>query len=277
VGRLVPTARPGWFELVMALPRPIGEAVAMQVLEPQSTRTGSRLSIVTGLTIGLLLVGLGAALAYLAIATPFSRQFIPDPRAAPWRVIAGAIGWTLLIAAPATAAIAGVAWLAGVAERASALRGKRHPVTGLSRVLGSEYMAATNVRLPDGRMVSEIIVGPHGIAVFEPLPPPALTRVQGGRWELRVGKERWLPLENPLERAARSADRVRHWIGAEERGFVVRVYAAVVSPDGALTRTPACAVVTREQIPAYLNSLPQQRGFTSERRDQVIEIIRAAV
>jgi hypothetical protein len=261
----------------MALQRAIDDASPMQVLQPQTTRTGSRMSIVTGLMIGLLLVGLGVALAWLALATPFSRQFTPDPRASGLRVVVSALGWTLLIAAPATAAIAGVAWLAGVAERAGAMRRRPHPVAGLTRVLGEEYLAATNVRLSDGRLVSEVIVGPHGIAVFEPLPPAALTRVDGGRWELRVGKERWIPLENPLERAARSADRVRHWIGAEERGFVVRVHAAVISPDGRLTRTPSCAVVTREQIPAYLNSLPIQRGFTPERRAQVVDLLRGAV
>ena len=104
-----------------------------------------------------------------------------------------------------------------------------------------------------------------------------MTRSHGGRWELRVGKDRWIPLENPLERAARSADRVRHWLGGEDHGFVVRVYAAVISAGDSLTRTSTCAVVTREQVPAYLNSLPIQRGFTAERRAKVIEDLRAAV
>jgi hypothetical protein len=249
----------------------------MQVFQPQPTRAGSRLSIATGLVIGLLLLALGAGLGYLALATPFSQQFAPDPRASGLRVVLGAIGWTLLIAAPAITAVAGVAWLAGVYERASTFRRKPHPVTGLTRILGEDYAAATQVRLPDGRIVSEIIVGPHGIAVFEPLPPPTMTRSHGGRWELRVGKDRWIPLENPLERAARSADRVRHWLGGEDHGFVVRVYAAVISAGDSLTRTPTCAVVTREQVPAYLNSLPIQRGFTAERRAKVIEDLRAAV
>jgi hypothetical protein len=255
----------------------MAEAAVMQVLQPQSTRTGSPLSILTGLTIGLLLVGLGAALAYLALATPFSHQFAPEPRSSPVRVVLSAIGWTLLIAAPAIAALAGLAWLAGVAEAAGKRRRRPNPVAGLSRVLGDDYLAATSVQLPDGRLVSEVIVGPHGIAVFEPLPPPSLTRVQSGRWELRVGRDRWVPMEDPLERAARSADRVRHWLGGEDHGFVVRVYAAVIAPDGALTRTPSCAVVSREQVPAYLNSLPVQRGFTPERRERIIEDIRAAV
>jgi hypothetical protein len=261
----------------MAHPGAIGEAAVMQVLQPQPTRTGSPLSILTGLTIGLLLVGLGAALAYLAVATPFSQQFTPDPRSSPARVVLSALGWTLLIVAPAVAALAGIAWLAGVAEATGKRRRRAHPVAGLSRVLGEDYLAATSVRLPDGRLVSEVIVGPHGIAVFEPLPPPSLTRVQSGRWELRVGRDRWVPMENPLERAARSADRVRHWLGGEDHGFVVRVYAAVIAPEGALTRSANCAVVSREQVPAYLNSLPIQRGFTPERRARIVDDIRAAV
>jgi hypothetical protein len=250
----------------------------MQVFQPRPTRVGSRRSVLSGGAIGVLLVALGIALAYLALATPFSQQFIPDPRASGFGVVAGAIGWTLLIVAPATATIAGIAWLADVAGRASLLRTKPHPVERLTRVLGEEYAAATNVRLPDGRMVSEIIVGPHGVAVFEPMPPAALTRIQNGRWELRVGKERWVPLENPLERTVRAADRVRHWLTNEDRGFVVRVNAAVVVSDPtAVTRSSGCAVVSREQIPAYLNSLPVQRGFTPDRRVQIVEIIRAAV
>lgn len=254
------------------------DATVMQVFQPRTARAGSRLSIATGGAIGLLLVGLGVALAYLALATPFSQQFIPEPRASGIRVIVSALGWTLLIAAPATAAIAGIAWLVGVAERASLMRSRPHPVIGLARVLDDAYTAATNVRLSDGRVVSEIIVGPHGIAVFEPMPPAAFTRTQGGRWELRVGKDRWIPLENPLERTVRSADRVRHWLTNEDRGFVVRVHAAVVAPDPAsIARSSACAVVTREQIPAYLNSLPVQRGFTPERRAQIVEIVRSAV
>jgi hypothetical protein len=262
----------------MALPLRLPDATDMQVFQPRPARRGSRRSIVTGGAIGILFVALGAALAYLALATPFSQRFIPEPRAEGIWVIASALGWTLLIVAPATAAIAGIAWLAGVAERASSMRAKPHPVLGLTRVLGEEYTAATNVRLPDGRVVSEIIVGPHGMAVFEPMPPAAMTRLQSGRWELRVGKDRWIPLENPLERTVRSADRVRHWLTNEDRGFVVRVHAAVVASEAAsITRSPGCAVVSRDQIPAYLNSLPIQRGFTPERRAQIVEIIRSAL
>ena len=180
----------------------------MQVFQPQPTRVGSRLSIVTGLVIGLLLIGLGAALGYLALATPFSQQFAPDPRANGVRVVLGAIGWTLLIAAPAITAVAGVAWLAGVYERASTFRTKPHPVTGLTRILGEDYAAATNVRLPDGRIVSEIIVGPHGIAVFEPLPPQTMTQ-EPGRSLGAAGRQGSLDPAREPARAGRPIGRSR--------------------------------------------------------------------
>ncbi len=180
----------------------------MQVLHAQAVRRpGSRLGIATGLAIGILLLALGVALGYLAVATPFAERFIPEGRAGTLSTIGSALGWTLLLVAPALAGIAGIAWLAGVAERAAAFRARPHPVVGLSRVLGEEFAAATGLRLPDGRIVSEVIVGPHGIAVFEPLPPLALIRVHAGAWELRIGRDRWVPLENPLDRTVRSADR----------------------------------------------------------------------
>lgn len=263
----------------MAPGRAIAEDSAMQVLHAQAIRRpGSRLGIATGLTIGLLLLTLGVALGYLAVATPFAERFIPEGRAGTSVMIGSALGWTLLLVAPALAGIAGIAWLAGVAERAARLRTPAHPVVGLSRVLGEEFAAATGLRLPDGRIVAEVIVGPHGVAVFEPLPPRALTRVHGGAWELRVSRDRWVPLENPLERTVRTGDRVRRWLGSDDRDFVVKVHAAVIAPDAsAIARTPACAVITRDQVPAYLASLPAQRSFTAERRAQVVELLRTAV
>jgi hypothetical protein len=261
----------------MAPLRCLREATGMQVLHSQPVAAGSRRSILAGAIIGLLLIGLGAALAYLALATPFSRRFIPEPHSSSVRTVTDALGGTLLVVAPVTAAIAGMAWLANAARQASIMRTKPHPTVSLARFLGPEYAAASNVRLPDGRTVVEIVVGPHGLAVFEPMPPPALVRTQEGRWELRAGRDRWIPLENPLEHAVRSADRVRHWLTNEDRGFVVRIHAAVVTSDpSSIARSPTCAVVSREQVPAYLRSLPVQRGFSPDRRAQIVAIVRAA-
>jgi hypothetical protein len=263
----------------MALGRAMTEYPAMQVLQAQAIRRpGSRRGIAISLAIGVLLLALGGALGYLAVATPFAERLIPEGRVGTLSMIGSALGWTLLLVAPTLAGIAGITRLAGVAGRVAAFRARPHPVVGLSRVLGEEFAAATGLRLPDGRIVSEIIVGPHGIAVFEPLPPLALIRVHAGAWQLRIGKDRWVPLENPLDRTVRSADRVRRWIAAADRDFVVKVHAAVIAPDvSTIARTPACAVITRDQVPAYLASLPAQRTFTAERRAQVLEHFRATV
>jgi hypothetical protein len=35
--------------------------------------------------------------------------------------------------------------------------------------------------------------------------------------------------------------------------------------------------VTRDQVPAYLNSLPVQRGFSADRRAEIVDELRASV
>jgi hypothetical protein len=250
---------------------------AMQVVHARTARRpNARLSLVKGLVIGLLLIGLGAAMGYLEIATPFADQFMPHGQSSTVSLILSALGWTLLLAAPAIAGIAGIARLANVADRGLMSRRRPHPITALSRILGPDYAAATGIRLPDGRTVAEVIVGPHGVAVFEPLPPREFMRQHGGAWELRIGKDRWVPQENPLERATRTADRVRHWLGTDDRDFVVKVHVALITSDTSLPRTSTCAVITRDQVAAYLASLPAQRSFTTERRAQVFELLRNA-
>jgi hypothetical protein len=84
-----------------------------------------------------------------------------------------------------------------------------------------------------------------------------------------------MPYDNPLERAARDAERVRNWFAAGEQDFVVKVYAAVVTSDTSLDRTPACAVISPEQIPAWLASLPPQRSLSSSRRAELLDQIRS--
>jgi hypothetical protein len=115
------------------------------------------------------------------------------------------------------------------------------------------------------------------VAVFEELPPRAASRHTGGRWEVRLTNGRWVPLENPLDRAARDADRVRRWLADDDRDFLVKVYAAVVGEDGTVPRTPTCAVITRDQIPAFLASLPPQRTLTPSRLERIVDHVRSAV
>lgn len=256
-----------------------GDDQAMQVLSARPGQGRSQqLSMLVGLLVGVLLIGLGLAVGYLEIATPFAQRFIPAARATPSVVLASVLGWSLLLVAPATAAVAGAAWLERSVGRGFRIRARRHPIAKLSRTLGSEYTAAAGVRLPDGRGISELIVGPHGVAVFETLPSADVLRHRDGRWELRVARNRWVPVrESPLERTVRTAESLRAWLGADDRDFLVKVHPAVIAPDDSVPRTAGCAVITRAQVAAYLQSLPVQRSFTPERRGQVVDLLRSAV
>ena len=73
-------------------------------------------------------------------------------------------------------------------------------------------------------------------------------------------------MDNPLEQANRDADRVRRWFTIADLDFVVRVYAAVIVGDGSIPRSPTCAVVTPDQLPAWIGALPSQRSLTLARR-----------
>ena len=121
------------------------------------------------------------------------------------------------------------------------------------------------------------MTGPHGVAIFELLPPLRASRHHDGRWEVRVRSGRWIPIENPLERASRDAERVRRWLADDDHDFVVKVHAAVIAPDLSLPRTPTCAVITSDQVAAYLASLPPQRSLTASRRERLVELIRELV
>jgi hypothetical protein len=81
-------------------------------------------------------------------------------------------------------------------------------------------------------------------------------------------------MDDPLEAAARDADRVRRWLSLADLDFVVRVYAAVVVDDRSIQRSPLCATMTEEQIPGWIAALPRQRTLTKGRRDRLMAIMR---
>jgi len=85
---------------------------------------------------------------------------------------------------------------------------------------------------------------------------------------------RWIPLEDPVDRTARDAERLRRWIGTEERDFIVKVYAAFVTDDPTISRTPLCAVIGPNEVAAWLTALPAQRSLYDTRRDDLIDRIR---
>jgi hypothetical protein len=247
----------------------------MQVIAPRSPIGTNRPSIILGSLVGgILLVG-GFAVAFLTFGTPFISRFTPGVRPELAQMVAGMLAWTFALIAPAAFIMAGLARIATTIESVGRAKPRATATTRVAAALSDDYIVTPRLRLPDGRLVRELVLGPFGVAVIEELPPPAASRHRNGVWEVRV-RGRWLPIENPLERAGRDAERVRRWLADDEQDFIVKVYAAVVAPDTTLPRTPACAVITNDQIPAWLASLPPQRSLNEMRRERLIRLIREA-
>jgi hypothetical protein len=122
-------------------------------------------------------------------------------------------------------------------------------------------------------MIPDVVLGPHGIAFFEQLPPPAATRQVGGRWEARFSDGRWRPIENPLERAARDADGLRRFLAEDDRDFVVKVHAVVTSIAPQVERTDTCAVVPLANVAGWIAALPVQRSLSAARLQHVRELL----
>ena len=249
----------------------------MQVL---ASHRAARLPVgaaVLGIAVGSILLIGGVFVAWIAFTTPVLTGLTSTPpRPGPAQVAIGAAVWGIALVAPACFAIVGALRLGHVA-RSLTTRPVVRAVTRSGGTLGDDYMSASNVHLPDGRVVRDLVLGPFGIAVVNELPPPKVTRHTGISWEMRRSDGRWVHLENPLERAARDAERVRRWIASTERDFVVKVYAAVVTNDPTIMRTATCSVVRDDEIAAWLSSLPPARALYPDRRREIVAAVRSVL
>jgi hypothetical protein len=247
----------------------------MQMIYPTVSTKPAIGRLVVGAVVGLFLVAGGIGLAWLAFATPVVRGLAPTAiRPAPEQMFVGALIWGASLVAPPSFAIVGLFRLSRVAS-AVFRRQSRGAVGRVASSLGDDISAAPLVRLPEGRIVRNLLAGAYGLAILSELPPASATRRNGTAWEVHRADGRWVPYENPLERAARDAEGVRRWVSSEDRDFVVKVYAAVVTSDASIARTPTCAVITTEQIPAWLASLPPQRSLNSIRRAELVDLVRS--
>lgn len=251
--------------------RPRGTMGAMQRLSagPPPSPSGARLRSVGGLFVSLGLIGGGLAVGWWLATTPVLASLV-SVRPTADQTLLGAVGWAAGLSVPILATGAGVLGLT------RALRRMRAPTSSsffapLVAGLPDDYVLLEGARLPEGRRIEAIAVGPFGAAILEPLPPRDLARRRGTFWELRVGPRTYVPIENPLERAARNAERFRRWLTEEDRDHVVRIYAAVVGVEPGLERTASCAVVEPSALAAWLAALPAQRGFTPWRRRRLVE------
>jgi hypothetical protein len=255
-----------------------GHDTLMQVIEARSGGgRGSSLALALAVLLGVVLLGAGLAVGYMALTTSFISDVSGLGRDRVTRPLVGTLAWALAFLLPGLLVVFGLARLVGALDRAAGRRRRPRPVAAISRRLPDDYSVAQAVRLPDGRLLPEVVVGPQGLVVIEALPPMRASRITGRSWEVRLTNGRWLPIEHPLDRAARDAERLRHWISSEQESQALRVFAAVVSDGHELARTPEVAVVSRDQLASYLTSMPAARQMTRDRREEIIELLRTAI
>jgi hypothetical protein len=231
-------------------------------------------------TIGLTAAGLAwlaiaGASAWLVFATPLLARLVSLDTRGDGSPIVGAVVLAVALTAPACFTFLGITRLAGALGHARGARPTPTPVARLAALLPPGCTVIPAIRLPDGRRIPDVVVGPHGVVFFERLPPPAAARHTGNHWEVRFSDRSWRPIENPFRRAARDGERLRRHLEAEERDFVVRVQAAVIGDAAGDERGDGCAVVALEDVPAWLAALPLQRGLTPDRLAHVREVLEA--
>ena len=253
----------------------------MQVIASQRPVAGrpSRLSVVISFALGTAFVAGAAWILFAVFGLGFLEHYVPSGRTTTFQLIAGALAWTFALTAPPAFALVGISRLVVAIERARARRPRITPAVRLARAVGDDHVVATGIRVPDGsRVVPELVVGPFGAAIVEELPPAMAVMSRGVRsWEVRTGDGRVRTIENPLERAARDADRVRAWLSSDETDHIVKVYAVVVGNDPRVERIAGCAVVGPDEVAAWLTSLPPQPSLDQGRRERIVRLIRSAL
>lgn len=248
----------------------------MEIVRPADAAPRPSIApLVGGVVLGTLLVVVGVILAWAAFATPLLGSVLPSGRPTVGQMASGIAVWAIALVAPAGCLLLGGTRLARILGTARGRAPRASAVLQALDPLSDDVLVATGITLDDGRGVADLVVGPFGAAVIRQLPPAAVTQVREGRWFLRT-RRGWMPLEDPLVRAARDAERVRRWLGHDEADFVVKTYAAVVGVGYAIERTRECAVLTPDQVAGWIMALPPQRTLTDGRRDQIRDLVRAA-
>ena len=139
--------------------------------------------LVTGLSVGMVLLGGGLLLGYLLLAGGIIEHFAIPARPTPVEMAIGILAWTFALVVPAGFAVVGALRLMdtlGIARQRPRVR----PAARVAGSMPADHLVASRVRLPDGRIVPELIVGPFGVVVVGELPPAGASRHHGGRWEI---------------------------------------------------------------------------------------------
>jgi hypothetical protein len=153
-----------------------GDDAAMQVITSRRSSHGGLISVLIGTAVGAILLLGGLLVGFLTFGTPFISSFTPSGRPETAEVVAGMLAWTFALIAPSVFVIVGLARIVAVLDAIASGRPRPTPASRLARVLSDDYVAASRLRLPDGRAVPELVVGPFGVAMLAELPPAAATR-----------------------------------------------------------------------------------------------------
>lgn len=221
--------------------------------------------LVSGSVYGALLTAAGLGIAYLATGTPLVSLLSADRLTGVGRTQIGLGILALSLIAGGALLLAGTNRLAMTLAHVRARGGSAGPGARALASLGSSVAVVADVVPHEGRAIPELAIGPFGAAVLHALPASRQYRQVGTAWEYRT-RDGWMPMDNPLETANRDAERVRRWFTIADLDFVVRVYAAVIVGDHSIPRSATCAVLTADQVPAWIGALPVQRSLTPARR-----------
>src|SRR5438309_881845 len=167
----------------------------MQVLASHRAARPPLAPVVIGGTVGIVLLAGGVFLAWLALTTPVVGSLAPSTvRPGLVQLAIGGAVWGVFLVAPPSFAIVGALRL-GRVLRALMARPAPRAISRQAAMLGDDFLVAQDVRLPDGRVIRDLVIGPFGLAVLSELPPPTVTRHQGVAWEIRGRNGRWIPYE----------------------------------------------------------------------------------
>ena len=231
--------------------------------------------LIWGTLAGACLVAFGLGLAYMVIGTPLVARLLPGGQAGPSQIESGPLVWTLAVAAGAALLLAGTNRLALTVASVQRRYAGRSPLMRVRGALPEDLLVSPAVVPHDGRPIPELVIGPYGVAIVQDLAGRNRLRDAGSSWEMRT-RDGWVPTEHPLDQVERDAERVRHWLTHGDLDYVVRVYAALVTHEATIKRTPLVAVISDDQIPDWLAALPRQRSFSAARRNHLLTRIRAA-
>ncbi len=188
----------------------------------------------------------------------------------------GTATWGLAFLIPGLFIVLGLARIVRAVEARPRPRRDR-PATSQRGQISDEFMVAQVVRLPDGRTIPEIVLGPHGLTVVEEMPPRHASRQASHHWEVRDRAGRWTAVEHPLDRAARDVERLRRWLGNYMEDYTPRFTAVCISDDDRIPRSSEVAVIRRGQLAEFLGAQPPLRQMTTDRRERIAGLLRDLV